>query len=91
MGSQSCVVVVGFVCLHIAFIVNIIALATPYWTEGHAANTTNTTNTNETIKGLWKICTEGDCQWILNTNVQEGKLKILVLSVFTGLYHLIFI
>ena len=54
-----------FILLHIAFILNVIALATPYWVYAPTYNHSIPHNEtmNETTKGMWKICKEGDCEY----------------------------
>ena len=56
-----------FILLHIAFILNVIALATPYWvyapTYNHSISNSSHDIENSTSKGLWKICVEGDCSY----------------------------
>ena len=60
MGKQTGPIIVGFLCAHIATVLNIVGLVEPFWLIGNHNGTTN--NTLSPSKGLWKFCLDsGNC------------------------------
>ena len=71
MGNQTLVVIVGFVMIHVAFLLAIVSLATPVWIEATGNNNTGN-GTTEMTKGLWEICDTVECRAI-NQSSQTGN------------------
>lgn len=63
MGRQTAPVIVGFLCTHIATVLDIVGLVEPFWLRG---DYNGTIPENSTVaspsKGIWKFCKDsGNC------------------------------
>jgi len=77
MGKLSCTVMIGFLALHLATILLILATSTPEWLKAeynstHGKNSTDNITHPDITKGLWKICYNDSCTK-LNQTIQEGQ------------------